>query len=363
MGVLMDDRYGPDDASVPTWTSPSAVPDDLKPGRTVPLGSGHATADAPGPVAGVSAPSDSATANPWKPGIILLRPLKVGDVLDGAIKAVRHNPRVTIGVTAIIMLIAQVAVSAAGWGIFGEPGLFDPAATDIPALDDSQIVGTLAGFLVAIPIYLLLALAAGALTTISTSRAILGTKLSTADAWTITKRRLPALARYSVVVFIAVLSIVLLGNALASVSPGLVALYWLGILVAVLIVAVRLLLVPVIITLEGLGVMAGIARAWVLIRGRAWPVFGISLLAGLIMWVVRNIFSLPMAIVATTAMFSNPQNAGLALNLASGLSMYLGGLISVSFGAAIATLLYTDLRIRKEGFDLQLLEASRAAQA
>ena len=68
---------------------------------------------APGPVApGLAAPPPSgapysppgpgpATSlmSAHRPGIIPLRPLSLGDILDGAVKAVRHNPKAMIGLS------------------------------------------------------------------------------------------------------------------------------------------------------------------------------------------------------------------------------------------------------------------------
>src|SRR3984957_10908449 len=43
-----------------------------------------------------------------KPGVIPLRPLAVGEILDGAFSSIRQNPKATLGLAAILMTITGV---------------------------------------------------------------------------------------------------------------------------------------------------------------------------------------------------------------------------------------------------------------
>src|ERR1035438_2427493 len=43
-----------------------------------------------------------------KPGVIPLRPVAVGEILDGAFSSIRQNPKATLGLSAILMTIAGV---------------------------------------------------------------------------------------------------------------------------------------------------------------------------------------------------------------------------------------------------------------
>src|SRR5665647_1498949 len=51
-----------------------------------------------------------------KPGIVPLRPLLLGDILDGAVKAVRFNPKSMVGLSAIMLAVFLVPSAAAGIG-------------------------------------------------------------------------------------------------------------------------------------------------------------------------------------------------------------------------------------------------------
>ena len=44
-----------------------------------------------------------------KPGIIALRPLQLGDILDGAVKAVRYNPKAMVGLSALVLAVFSSA--------------------------------------------------------------------------------------------------------------------------------------------------------------------------------------------------------------------------------------------------------------
>jgi hypothetical protein len=46
-----------------------------------------------------------------RPGIIPLRPVGVGEILDGAFTAVRRNLKATLGISAAVMVICSVVVA------------------------------------------------------------------------------------------------------------------------------------------------------------------------------------------------------------------------------------------------------------
>src|ERR1700678_140719 len=49
-----------------------------------------------------------------KPGVIPLRPLNVGEILDGAFNAVRRNPKATVGLAAIVMTVSGIFTAVIG---------------------------------------------------------------------------------------------------------------------------------------------------------------------------------------------------------------------------------------------------------
>src|SRR5690349_1230782 len=80
------------------YPAPGQVSAPGHPAATAP-GTAPAFAFAPGAAPGVGYPAAPAYAMPvlHKPGIVALRPLGLGDVMDGSIKAIRRNPGATLG--------------------------------------------------------------------------------------------------------------------------------------------------------------------------------------------------------------------------------------------------------------------------
>jgi hypothetical protein len=111
--------------------------------------------------------------------------------------------------------------------------------------------------------------------------------------------------------------------------------------------------------LEGLGVGEAIRRSTALTRGRRWQCFAVlyvgSLLAGAISFGLTLLIDVPVnaALDGTTA-----------LAIAQGVAGALTAALTTPFQAAAIIVLYFDLRVRAEGFDVQMalqrLDRSRA---
>ena len=107
------------------------------------------------------------------------------------------------------------------------------------------------------------------------------------------------------------------------------------------------------IVVERLGPIAGMARSWRLTTARFFPVMGVALLAGLLSYILGQILVTPFTFVALAIGF----HWGWIIVSASSI---VAALITQPFVAIVATLIYFDLRIRKEGFDLQMIAAALA---
>src|SRR3954454_11612465 len=89
-GYAQPPGYGP---------PPPAGPSSYGPQPTGPAGYGPPAAPAPG---------WGGAAAARRPGIVPLRPLSVGEILDGAFRAIRTNPLTMVGVSAVVLAIASV---------------------------------------------------------------------------------------------------------------------------------------------------------------------------------------------------------------------------------------------------------------
>ena len=237
-----------------------------------------------------------------------------------------------------------------------EPLTADPQAADqqqlATALVDVLVATTgmlLLVALVSLPVY---AVVNGLLIRVL-GRAVLGEPTSAAQAWTLTKSRtLPLLAQTLVIV--AVLALCGLPVAVALSMAGQDPVLGLGLtflvaplcLVAALILLPRMLLAPVCLVLEDLGVAASFVRARQLLRGSAVRVLGVMIAAIVISRLLGSIVGLPFDLLAGADALSTQ-----AVFLTS-LGRIAGTAVSLPLLSGAIALIYVDLRVRNEGFTL-----------
>ena len=120
---------------------------------------------------------------------------------------------------------------------------------------------------------------------------------------------------------------------------------------AVIVVYVRTAIAVPAIVLERVSGWRGLQRSWQLVSGRFWPTFGrlllLALISSIISSVVAAVFELPGAAIAPNNSFVFQQVASAIAAVFVGPITYIG-----------VTLLYYDTRIRKEGFDIEMLARS-----
>ena len=108
--------------------------------------------------------------------------------------------------------------------------------------------------------------------------------------------------------------------------------------------------------LENVGVLTAMSRSWELTRQGFWRVFGVLVLAAIISNVAVSVVGGVTGIVAgiVGAIIGS-------FALVSALSSLLGALLSaviMPFTAAVTALTYIDLRMRREGLDVELRQAA-----
>ena len=107
----------------------------------------------------------------------------------------------------------------------------------------------------------------------------------------------------------------------------------------------------------------GIARSWRLTSGgQFWRVLGIRLLTGIIVGTAAQILAFPLGIIGGVGIVASgdPGNAYVFQAVISGVSGLITGALTTPFTAGVDALLYVDQRIRREGFDVQLIAAAQA---
>src|SRR4249920_1813951 len=76
-----------------------------------------------------------------KPGVIPLRPIAVGEILDGALTSIRRNPKATLGIAAVVLTISGVITTCLEILLLSRLGL-DVRAGQTPT--GAQVAGMLA---------------------------------------------------------------------------------------------------------------------------------------------------------------------------------------------------------------------------
>ncbi|MBX9247025.1 glycerophosphoryl diester phosphodiesterase membrane domain-containing protein [Actinotalea ferrariae] len=309
---------------------------------------------------------------PVQPGIVPLRPLSLGEILDGAFRSVRANPRVMFGFTAMVaagvallgaLTQALLIPALAGFVSSGVDGSIDPYGEG--AIVESTAVSlSMVGIL---PWMLLAQIALSGILTVSVSQSVIGRKAVLSEVWSQHWRRVLALVGLSVLYGLAVLLVVglFIAGVVALAAAGQSGLATLvgvlggiGLFVASIWLSVRLLLVAPVLVLEREPVWASVARGWRLTRGSFWRLLGISLLTQLIVGLITQLVSAPLGILLGLTLAFAPQGVFIAAtNIMYGITL----IPAIVFTAAVYALLYVDVRIRREGLDVELQRAAEAA--
>jgi hypothetical protein len=275
--------------------------------------------------------------------------LRLGELLDLAIRLYRGNLLTFIGIIAVVyvpLMVLQTAasalVSSSMFGSFSTPEeVFSNSAYWIGVLS-TIILGLLQFVLVQ-------GIATGALTR-AVADNYLGRSTGILDAY-----RGIGKAWLKLVGALLLLGIILFVLAIWWMVPCIGWLTGLGMLLFMAMVVNPL--VPPAVVLENQGVIASIKRAWSLARRRFWPVLGTVLVLSLFSLIVVNG---PAAIVNVLLVqafqsFGDPTMQLVLTSVIQGLVSLVFVLIYYPLQMTAFTLIYFDLRVRTEGFDLALL--------
>ncbi len=302
-----------------------------------------------------------------KPGIVPLRPLGVGELLDGALSLIRSNPRTVLGLAAVISAVSALIQTAGLWISLRYLESMTPVVgsadeVDITAELTTLVSGSVAQIVPALVAGFLQVLASG-LFIVLVGAAVLGRRLDASQTWATLRPRLLRLIGVTLIItaggFVAVGlligSIVALAFAIGpwAVLPGVVI--GVGGVILLVYVYVKLAVASPALVMEGTGVLTSLSRSWVLVRRSWWRVLGILILAAVITSLLTTVVTIPITLIAT--LVSGFSESFLPTVVASGVATLVAGIITLPFSAAVTGLLYIDLRMRREALDIELVSA------
>jgi uncharacterized membrane protein len=250
----------------------------------------------------------------------MLRPLTVGEILDTSFTLYRRHfaalatvALVCTGVPLVLRLFLE-----AGGGVFTNVAL---------------------GLLYAISLVVLNLVATGA-TVFIVSESYLGRPISAREALS---RATPYIGR------------ILVCSLLMALVVGL---GFLLLLVPGIILAVGLALaIPAVVLEPRSSASAALSRSWELTRGARWRIFGLGVTLLVLLYIPVVAITGLLAVVLPTA---SGEAFGPA-SISSVAAIAVGGIVQMFIYPlfyCVLTVTYYDLRVRKEGFDLELLASS-----
>ncbi|MDI3313494.1 MAG: hypothetical protein QJR12_04155 [Mycobacterium sp.] len=297
-----------------------------------------------------------------KPGIIPLRPLSLSDIFNGAVGYIRGNPGPTLGLTTAVVLVMQVIALIVETGPLAvvrrlrTESSYQPSGGDVGTWVLSTGVTGLATWIIGILL--------NGMLTVVVGRAVFSSSISVGEAWAKVRGRVPALIGLAALEAAGTVALIgLLAAIIAAIGAtgGVAAAVLVGFPLALALLALTaylytlLLFAPVLIVLERLPLVDAIIRSIKLVRNSFWRVFGIRLLTTVVVFVVSYAIAAPLSVTGQLllvgASSTGPFLLGATLNH---LGLAIGQIVTEPFSAGVVVLLYTDLRMRAEAFDLVL---------
>ncbi len=301
-----------------------------------------------------------------QPGIIPLRPLTMGEIYDGAFKAIRANPAVMFGLAAAVVALVTIVQGALTWGLTEDLNRFasqvDPTTQDLDELYGTLTASLLPSLAAAVVSFIVTTALNGVLIH-SISQSVLGRTLPLGELWTLVRPQLLKLIALTLLISVlaAVAMIVAFVPAIAvglgtgdiGATLGLTVLGIVLMILALLFVIVATVLATPVLVLERSGVLTALKRSWQLTRHSFWRIAGIYLLTSILVAIVAGIVSAPVGFLGGIV-------GPTGLTIAQLVGAIIASSLTTPFFAGVIALLYIDIRIRREGLDAEL--AAAAAQ-
>jgi len=272
---------------------------------------------------------------------ITLRPMTIGEVLDRTFSLYKSNFWLFVGISAlpfVLLLLLNVGMAAIGSAAstISEPANF------VSPFSVAAIGGVIGGALVVGILFLALIGATQAATIFAVSDLYLGIPATVRGAY-----RRVGLKAFRVLLLLFVVGIVVGVGFLLLIVPGFILLCRTSVAVPVAM-------------LENTKVIRSIERSMELTKGFAGQIFLILLLVWVINGVAGAIFQFPFLFIVTSAAIAH-KKVSFAILVLQHLAEFVSQVLVGPIATIAFSLMYYNLRVRKEAFDIQHLMASMDA--
>jgi hypothetical protein len=260
-----------------------------------------------------------------------LRPRGIGEILDGAVALYRARFTRLVRVAAAVVVPVQLLSALVFLSAQPDRYTFSVAGTATPQYDSGSVAVRLAAVVVVAVVGILSTALITAVCARVVADAYIGRSSGALEAARAVRPRVLAIAGASFIVLI---------------SEGVgFAFCFVGALVPLTLFAV---VIPVLV-LEGVGVSVAIGRSVTLTKAHAMHVLGLVVTAQLIA------ATLNVALAAGVSLLLRTGGGTVAVVIGQSIASTIAGVLTTPFIATATVVLYFDLRIRDEAFDVQLL--------
>jgi len=289
-----------------------------------------------------------------------LRPLGVGDIVDRVFSVYRQKALLFVALSAVpylalFLVLGGVALSLGSQlsplGPFldsfsvrnGQP----PNPSFTPAIANALYTLFVFGVVASLVSVLFLSVQIGSLVDAAAAR-YLGKDTTVGTSFRAGLRVAPKIIATGLLLFFSLLvgwlvlvTVMIIANNGLVVAVGILA----GLVVTVF-VFVSWLVAPVVVALEPVGPLHAIRRSWWLSNGHRWRILGLQIL----LWVLQVVLSTLISFIFIAAFITDATVRLVLQNIVNVVATVIWA--PIEWGTF--TILYFDLRVRKEALDLQL---------
>lgn len=292
---------------------------------------------------------------------VTLRPMTLGQVLDTTFSLYKRNFWLFAGITALpflLVLLFQIVVAATGSPFAG---------TGRSTAISPDLLGRMAaGVTIGVTIYLVILGYTQAATIFAVSDLYLARSATVRGSFSKVGAKILRIMLIFLIAIIAVVVGILVFSLAVGImvaifkSPLLIFPLFLGMGVLALIVLCRLALWIPTAMLENAGAVSSFQRSLHLTQGYALQIFLIYLLVGVLTYAAILIFQAPFLAMAAKAAAAR-QALPFGIAVLQDLGAFVSNVLVGPIGTIAISLMYYNLRVRKEAFDIQHLMNSLEA--
>jgi hypothetical protein len=286
-----------------------------------------------------------------------MRPLGIGEILDTAINIFTRNFLTFVKIVALLAVPVQIVTVIVLASTVNDPhaisGTFTSGGTTTSQPIARDDLAAYVGGITTVTVFqFVLTVLATAACFKAVSDAYLGNKPDWRSSLGFAARRLHSALWIYVLTILAVFipAVVLVAVAFVA-SPVLGVLVTIAVALAAIWVYYAFAVGIPVMLFEGVKGRRALSRSFRLVRGRWWATFGALLVATILSYIVAGILAAAVGALSETSVGDSILGAALL----RGVSGAIGQIFTTPALAAVTAIVYYDLRVRKEGFDLQLM--------